>query len=151
MYRLNFVLRKKNAAWLKKKWNKYLYVDTVYYNSGDSQFLKFNQNTTFPGDRNPMIGQFVWRMVYYPSGDSIYINPFSATYLPTYDPKAITDSTRFATDSVVCSWYTFTAYPTPKLMADTLKQRNCHALWRCSGSKYVHKQTRTSRHKDIQA
>ena len=43
-----------------------------------------------------MIGQFVWRMVYYPSGDSIYINPFSATYLSTYDLKVITDSTHFA-------------------------------------------------------
>ena len=50
-------VRLKNAG-------KYLYVDTVYYNSGNSQFLKFNQNATFPGDRNPMIGQFVWRMVY---------------------------------------------------------------------------------------
>ena len=114
-------VRLKNAG-------KYLYVDTVYYNSGNSQFLKFNQNATFPGDRNPMIGQFVWRMVYYPSGDSIYINPFSATYLPTYDPKAITDSTRFATDSVVRSWYTFTAYPTPKLMADTLPRYNQNGL-----------------------
>ena len=98
----------------------YLYVDTVYYNSGNSQFLKFGENATFPADGSPMVGQFAWRMVYYPSGDSIYINPFSATYVPTYDKKAITDSTRFATDSVVRSWYTFTAYPTPKLMADTL-------------------------------
>lgn len=107
-----------------KNGGKYLYVDTVYYNSGNSQFLKFNQNATFPADGNPMVGQFAWRMVYYPSGDSIYINPFSATYVPSYDPKAITDSTRFATDSVVRSWYTFTAYPTPALMADTLPEYN---------------------------
>ena len=103
-----------------KNGGKYLYVDTVYYNSGNSQFLKFAENATFPADGSPMVGQFAWRLVYYPSGDSIYINPFSATYVPTYDKKAITDSTRFATDSVVRSWYTFTAYPTPALMADTL-------------------------------
>lgn len=103
-----------------KNGGNYLYVDTVYYNSGNSQFLKFGETATFPANGSPMVGQFAWRMVYYPSGDSIYINPFSATYVPTYDKKAITDSTRFATDSVVRSWYTFTAYPTPKLMADTL-------------------------------
>ena len=36
--------------------------------------------------------------------------------------------TRFATDSVVRSWYTFTAYPTPKLMADTLPRYNQNGL-----------------------
>ncbi len=103
-----------------KNTNKHLYVDTFYYNTGNSQFLKFATGECKFIPKNPMLGQFAWRLVYYPSGDSIYINPFSATYVPTYDPKAITDSTRFATDSVVRSWYTFTAYPTPKLMADIL-------------------------------
>lgn len=32
-----------------------------------------------------MYGQSKWRLVYYPSGDSIYINPYQATYLPDYD------------------------------------------------------------------
>ena len=104
-----------------KSGGKYLYVDTAYYNSGNSQFLKFEMGTLpSAAGENIMVGQYAWRLVYYPSGDSIYINPFSATYVPKYDPKAITDSTRYATDSVVRSWYTFTAYPTPKLMADTL-------------------------------
>ncbi len=110
---------------LKNAENKYLYTDTAYYNNdGNTMFLKFNTAAAFPDAGDVMIGQFVWRMVYYPSGDSIYINPFSATYLPTYDPKAITDSTRYATDSVVRSWYTFTAYPTPSLMKDPLPGYN---------------------------
>ncbi|RRD59210.1 DUF6383 domain-containing protein [Tannerella forsythia] len=109
---------------LKTNGEKYLYVDTTYYNTGNSQFLQFKETEDFPRGENPMLGQFAWRLVYYPSGDSIYINPFSATYVPSYDPKAITDTTSFATQKVVRSWYTFTAYPTPKLMADILPEYN---------------------------
>ena len=71
--------------------SKYLRVDTNYHtgNYGGDQFLKFAWSNSLPdstGKDSVMYGQHVWRLVYYPSGDSIYINPFQAAYRPEYDP-----------------------------------------------------------------
>ena len=105
---------------LKTKDGKYLYADTAYYNSGNTMFPKISTgDITSVNSANYMLGQYAWRMVYDPSADNILINVFSAAYKPTYDPKAITDSTKFATDSVVRSWYTYTAYPDGHAMDTT--------------------------------
>ena len=85
-----------------KAGNSYLYADTLFYpgNRGGDQFVKFawgKQDAMWKPLKNGkpdsvsrkdslMYGQYVWRMVYYPSGDSIYINPFKAAYRPEYDP-----------------------------------------------------------------
>ena len=65
-----------------------------------------------------MYGQHVWRMVYYPSGDSIYINPFKAAYEPTYDPALWhngVDSVR-ATGWYTQQRYTYAAIPDTSIM-----------------------------------
>lgn len=43
-----------------------------------------NPNATAKHD-SVLYGQAAFRLVYYPSGDSIYINSYQATYLPDYD------------------------------------------------------------------
>ena len=114
---------------------KYLYADTFYYdgNAGGHQFLKFawgtkenmwkaldaNKNVDSVSVRDSlMYGQYVWRLVYYPSGDSIYINPFKAAYRPTYDPRLWNNGA----DSVLASGvvtqqrYTFAAIPDTTVM-----------------------------------
>ena len=126
--------------YLKSGSSKYLYADTFYHvgNRGGDQFLKFNlgeklwtgglhphggsggsagKDTTYYAD-SVMYGQHVWRMVYYPSGDSIYINPFQAAYKPTYDPVVWNNGA----DSVLATgWktqlrYTFAAIPDTSVM-----------------------------------
>ena len=87
--------------------NNYLYAQHKYYtdNVGGSQFLEFGFRTLRTTAASPtdkqlladyhLYGQSIWRLVYYPSGDSIYINPFQATYLPDWDNdmKKIADAT----------------------------------------------------------
>ena len=122
-------LRVKNAA------GKYLYADTFYYdgNAGGHQFLKFAwgdnkamwNNAPAPADPgivsrqdSLMYGQYVWRFVYYPSGDSIYINPFKAAYRPTYDPRLWNNGADsvLATGLVTQQRYTFSAIPDTTVM-----------------------------------
>ena len=109
-----------------KSGSKYLRVDTDFHkgNAGGDQFLKFALGTDaemwkkISGDTvsrkdSLMYGQYVWRMVYYPSGDSVYINPFKAAYRPEYDP-AIWKNGRDSVRSI--GWitqqlYTFAAIP----------------------------------------
>ena len=109
-----------------KSGNNYLRVDSNFHvrNAGGDQFLKFATGTQaqmwtkLRGDTvslrdSLMYGQYVWRMVYYPSGDSVYINPFKAAYRPEYDPTIW----RNGADSVrTLGWvtqqrYTFAAIP----------------------------------------
>ena len=45
-------------------------------------FTNFTGSTTANWNDALLFNQSVWRLVYYPSGDSIYINPYQATYLP---------------------------------------------------------------------
>lgn len=109
---------------------RYLYADTDYYpgNAGGNQFVKFNFGSRIWGKGaaigdtifrdSVMYGQHVWRLVYYPSGDSIYINPFQAAYRPEYDPAIW----RNGADSVrSAGWltqqrYTFAAIPDTSVM-----------------------------------
>ena len=109
-----------------KSGNNYLRVDSNFHvrNAGGDQFLKFATGTQaqmwtkLRGDTvslrdSLMYGQYVWRMVYYPSGDNVYINPFKAAYRPEYDPAIW----RNGADSVrTLGWvtqqrYTFAAIP----------------------------------------
>ena len=110
---------------------KYLRVDTDFHkgNAGGDQFLKFALGTdaemwkkikhdTVSRKDSLMYGQYVWRMVYYPSGDSIYINPFKAAYRPEYDP-AIWKNGNDSVRSI--GWktqqrYTFAAIPDTSVM-----------------------------------
>ena len=111
-----------------KSGNNYLRVDSNFHvrNAGGDQFLKFATGTqaqmwtklTQTGDTvsrrdSLMYGQYVWRMVYYPSGDSVYINPFKAAYRPEYDPAIWhngVDSVR-SLGWVTQRYYTFAAIP----------------------------------------
>ena len=84
--------------------NRYLYAQHGYYsgNAGGDKFLTFNwrplKKTTGTITDDDLLtdlylyGQSIWRLVYYPSGDSIYINPFQATYLPTWDAEMVKTS-----------------------------------------------------------
>ena len=120
--------------------DRYLYADTFYYdgNAGGHQFLRFAwgrmgsdiwkqlpppsgayDNVDSVSTRDSlMYGQYVWRFVYYPSGDSIYINPFKAAYRPTYDPRLWNNGA----DSVLASGlvtqqrYTYAAIPDTTVM-----------------------------------
>ena len=111
-----------------KSGNNYLRVDSNFHvrNAGGDQFLKFATGTqaqmwkklTNTGDTvsrrdSLMYGQYVWRLVYYPSGDSVYINPFKAAYRPEYDPAIWhngVDSVR-SLGWVTQRYYTFAAIP----------------------------------------
>ena len=74
----------------------YLYVKQDYHNLGNDQFLTFDFRkieestaTSTPDEiwaDQALYGQTIWRLVYYPSGDSIYINSYQATYLPISNP-----------------------------------------------------------------
>ena len=112
-----------------KSGNKYLMADTDFHvgNHGGDQFVKFKTGTRLFGGSakgdttfrdSVMYGQYVWRMVYYPSGDSIYINPFKAAYRPEYDPAIWhngADSVRSA-GWVTQQRYTFAAIPDTSVM-----------------------------------
>ncbi len=116
-----------------KSGNNYLRVDSNFHvrNAGGDQFLKFATGTqaqmwkklTNTGDTvsrrdSLMYGQYVWRLVYYPSGDSVYINPFKAAYRPEYDPaiwRNGADSVR-SIGWVTQQRYTFAAIPDTSVM-----------------------------------
>lgn len=114
-----------------KSGNNYLRVDSNFHirNAGGDQFLKFALGTQaqmwtkLHGDTvsrrdSLMYGQYVWRMVYYPSGDSVYINPFKAAYRPEYDPaiwRNGADSVR-SLGWVTQQRYTFAAIPDTGVM-----------------------------------
>lgn len=114
-----------------KSGNNYLRVDSNFHvrNAGGDQFLKFATGTQaqmwtkLHGDTvsrrdSLMYGQYVWRMVYYPSGDSVYINPFKAAYRPEYDPaiwRNGADSVR-SLGWVTQQRYTFAAIPDTAVM-----------------------------------
>jgi len=114
-----------------KSGNNYLRVDSNFHvrNAGGDQFLKFATGTqaqmwtklhgdTVSGRDSLMYGQYVWRMVYYPSGDSVYINPFKAAYRPEYDPaiwRNGADSVR-SLGWVTQQRYTFAAIPDTAVM-----------------------------------
>jgi hypothetical protein len=96
-----------------------LTVDTVYssQNVYGDLFLQFgwhdslqkSLNTTSYAD-SIMLGQKAFRLVYYPSGDSIYINAFHATYLPSYDSQLMQDSAAYRwSDSTTLKWFSYTA------------------------------------------
>jgi len=83
----------------------YLYVKHEYYddNKGGDQFLNFGFRKLTPVSGygtvadttslyDALYPQSIWRLVYYPTGDSIYINTFQATYLPTHSEKLMTRS-----------------------------------------------------------
>jgi len=53
-----------------------------------------------------LIGQTVWRLVYYPSGDSIYINPYQATYLPLFAPQVMD---AYGLENKADDWYSIEA------------------------------------------
>ena len=111
-----------------KSGNNYLRVDSNFHvrNAGGDQFLKFATGTqaqmwkkltdttdTVSRRDSLMYGQYVWRLVYYPSGDSVYINPFKAAYRPEYDPtiwRNGADSVR-SIGWVTQQRYTFAAIP----------------------------------------
>ena len=124
-----------------KNGQKYLHVDTFYYpgNAGGDQFLKFNWSTKNDMWRpltststirdtmqravdSLMYGQYVWRLVYYPSGDSIYINPFKASYKPTYDPVLWNngDSSVMATGWKTQQYFTYAALPDSAIMVTNI-------------------------------
>ena len=114
-----------------KSGNNYLRVDSNFHvrNAGGDQFLIFATGTQaqmwtkLHGDTvsrrdSLMYGQYVWRMVYYPSGDSVYINPFKAAYRPEYDPaiwRNGADSVR-SLGWVTQQRYTFAAIPDTAVM-----------------------------------
>lgn len=88
---------------------EYVQVKREYFsgNQGGNQFLKIELGDKY--DRsNPLksdslfYGQYAFRMVYYPSGDSIYINPYQATYLPMKSSAAVN---AFYKDSVGVLYY----------------------------------------------
>ena len=84
--------------------DSFLYAKREYYeeNLGGDKFLTFGwrelqTSAATPSDNQLLddyflYGQSIWRLVYYPSGDSIYINPFQATYLPTWDADMVKTS-----------------------------------------------------------
>jgi len=90
---LGYIRLKKNISSTSTADYRYLVVDTVFYKDTPlgTRFLNFKYapESRLAGATNAaldtakfMFGQSLWRLVYYPSGDSIYINPYSATYLP---------------------------------------------------------------------
>ena len=107
----------------------YLRVDTTYDggNAGGDKFLRFTSaksrmfNYTAKDTSrldSLMYGQYLWRFVYYPSGDSVYINTFKAAYRPEYDPQIWHNGA----DSVLAAgWvtqqrYTYAAIPDTSVM-----------------------------------
>lgn len=93
--------------------NNYIQVLREFFDGGNDghQFLKIGTAAweTTPATAATEVmdslfyGQKVFRLVYYPSGDSIYINPYQATYVPygdeikkRYNAYAFTDSASLA-------------------------------------------------------
>ena len=106
---------------------KFLYATQNYFqgNAGGTQFLNIGLRDKLFRDLDDadileedlyLFGQSIWRLIYYPSGDSIYINPYQATYLPTWNDRMMTVSGTgdklVWTDELVQSsnYYTFRAH-----------------------------------------
>ena len=128
---LGYIYLTNGAAGTASNQIKYLYVRQTYYTDTPSgtRYLDFgwrgdgNNGNLFRTGANAWLdstlyGQTIWRLVYYPSGDSIYINPYQATYLPEqYDALGLMDNGHGGkltwTDTLVQSSdaYTFRAGP----------------------------------------
>ncbi|MDR2918911.1 MAG: DUF6383 domain-containing protein [Tannerella sp.] len=79
-------------------------------NIGGNQFLQIGLGDDIGSTDSIYYGQYAFRMVYYPSGDSIYINPYQATYLPLPGSDAqIKYNANNFTDSVTLSVFTYYA------------------------------------------
>ena len=126
-------LKKTSTATVGGSREDYLYVKHDYYddNKGGDQFLNFGFRRLNPSVAyvagsdtaklyDALYPQSIWRLVYYPTGDSIYINPYQATYLPTHSGTLMTRSTTSSSDGGVkldwlddltqsSSYYTFRA------------------------------------------
>lgn len=105
-----------------KRGTQYLKVSTDYFdkNNANSRFLKFEYSPTATGyptnaalhtfRDSVLFGQTAFRMVYYPSGDSIYINAYQATYDPSFDNDIKTKfKVTSPTDSVTQAAFAFFA------------------------------------------
>ena len=110
----------------------YLFADTTFYAEGDAgtRFLKFAYRFLWGTTNTPdystinhlMFGQSIWRLVYYPSGDSIYINPYKAAYLPVqYEQYGTMDNPETGQKLKWTDMYThasnkfaYNAYPYPE-------------------------------------
>ena len=132
----------------------FLYAKHAYYddNKGGDQFLTFGfdafdlENNDYYNDPevqafyDAIYPQALWRLIYYPSGDSIYINSFQATYLPTHNNRRMTRSDVGGDAGVKLNWtdsltqssefYTFRAtlnnldlYTTPDALYNTMVAR----------------------------
>lgn len=81
-------------------------------NAGGHQFLQIELDDPYNQSADSLFyGQYVFRMVYYPSGDSIYINPYQATYYPKWDAEIIDefDITQAFADSASLAVFTYYA------------------------------------------
>lgn len=100
----------------------YVQVKREYFNANvnGNQFLKIELGDPYNRNSSDSLfyGQYAFRMVYYPSGDSIYINPYQATYLPAegsaaikryYTDEGTTYNKNNFTDSVTLSIFTYFA------------------------------------------
>ena len=94
----------------------YVSVLTEYFtgNYGGNQYLKLGlkNNGYFGGTATDSLlyGQSAFRMVYYPSGDSIYINSYQATYLPSWDATVQNQfNAKQWTDSATLAVFTYFA------------------------------------------
>jgi len=103
-----------------KRGGQYLKVSTDYFdkNNANSRFLKFEYSPNRTGYPNGtthfrdsvLFGQTAFRMVYYPSGDSLYINAYQGTYDPSFDNDIKTKfKVTSPTDSVTQAAFTFFA------------------------------------------
>jgi hypothetical protein len=104
--------------------NNYLRVDTSYHilnSTTGTNYLQFGWGnpgaayTKTPAIQNSyrdsvLYGQYAFRLVYYPTGDSILINPYQAAYKPSYDQAIINQyKVQNWTDSVVLANFTYYA------------------------------------------
>lgn len=80
-------------------------------NVDGNQFLKVELGDPYVYANDSLfLGQYAFRMVYYPSGDSIYINPYQATYLPLSTSDAAKDyGTTSFTDSATLAVFSYYA------------------------------------------
>lgn len=81
-------------------------------NVGGHEFLKIDTqpwSSTNDVVDSMFYGQKVFRMVYYPSGDSIYINPYQATYVPFWNQIQDDYKAHNFTDSATLAIFTYFA------------------------------------------
>lgn len=94
--------------------NNYVQVLREYFdgNVGGHQFLEIgiaDWNLATTKEDSLFFGQKVFRMVYYPSGDSIYINPYQAAYVPYWDQIQNRYGAKNFTDSATLAIFTYYA------------------------------------------